>query len=85
MVRELENNKPPLVILDTEFENWNEPNASSKHSGITVLDDYIHQKYKETARFDPYIILKRYPGLSLVPSRGVKGFPASGDGSIAAG
>ena len=59
MIREVENNKPPLVILDTEFENWNEPNASSRHSGVTMLDDYIHQHYKETARFDPYIILKR--------------------------
>lgn len=59
MIRELENNKPPLVILDTEFENWDEPNASSKHSGFTMLDNYIHQQYKETARFDPYIILQR--------------------------
>jgi hypothetical protein len=59
MIRELENNKPPLVILDTEFENWDEPNASSTHSGVTMLDDYIHEKYKESARFEPYIILKR--------------------------
>jgi hypothetical protein len=59
MIRELENNKPPLVILDTEFEGWNEPNASSVHSGVTMLDDYIHQQYKEAARFAPYIILKR--------------------------
>ena len=59
VIRELENNKPPLVILDTEFENWDEPNASSKHGGVTMLDDYIHQQYNEIARFDPYIILKR--------------------------
>jgi hypothetical protein len=59
MIRELENKKPPFVILGTEFDNWHEPNASSRHSGATLLDDYIHQHYKETVRFDPYIILKR--------------------------
>ena len=59
MVADLERSKPPLVILDTQWDDSHEPNASSKHSGVTLLDDYIRQHYKEAARFEPYIILQR--------------------------
>ena len=59
MVGELESRQAPLVVLDTEWDNVNEPNGSAKHSGVTMLDDYIHQHYKEVARFDAYLILQR--------------------------
>jgi hypothetical protein len=59
MVGELESRQAPLVVLDAEWDNVNEPNGSAKHSGVTILDDYIHQHYKEVARFDPYLILQR--------------------------
>ena len=61
MVEDLENRQAPLVILDTEWDNKNEINGSAKHSGVTVLDDYIQRRYKEVASFEPYTILQRQP------------------------
>jgi hypothetical protein len=59
IVEELEQKRPPIIAIDTEFDSVEEPNDSAKHSGVTILDDYIHQHYKEVARFDPYLILQR--------------------------
>ena len=59
MVGELEAIKPPLVIQDSEWDDVNEPNGSARHSGVTLLDDYIHQHYKQVAEFEPYVILQR--------------------------
>jgi hypothetical protein len=61
MVGELGRHQPPLVILDTEWDDFNEPNGSVKHSGVSMLDDYIHRQYQEVTRFDPYIVLQRRP------------------------
>jgi hypothetical protein len=59
MVGELERHQPPLVILDTEWDDFNEPNGSAKHSGVTMLDDYLHHHYQEVTKFDPFIVLQR--------------------------
>jgi hypothetical protein len=59
MVRELDAKKPPLVILDTEWDDINEPNRSGRHSGVTLLDDYIHMNYRPAANFAPYTLWQR--------------------------
>lgn len=59
MIAELERNRPPLVILDSEWDDVSEPNGSARHSGVTLLDDYIHEKYRLAANFGPYAILQR--------------------------
>jgi hypothetical protein len=59
IVGDLEKHQPPLVILDTEWDDLNEPNGSAKHSGVTMLDDYIRQHYRQVAKFEPYIIMQR--------------------------
>lgn len=59
MVEDLERNKPPLVILDTEFDNYKENNAGTNHSGVTLLDDYIHNNYRKVAEYGPYLVLQR--------------------------
>jgi hypothetical protein len=59
IIEELEQKRPRIIVIDTEFDSVEEPNDSAKHSGVNILDDYIHQHYKEAARFDPYIILQR--------------------------
>ena len=61
MVGELEKHQPLLIVLDTTWDDLNEPNGSTKHSGVGMLDDYIHQHYQEVTRFDPYIVLQRRP------------------------
>jgi hypothetical protein len=45
MVQEFDANPPPYIVLDAEFEQNNEPNESSKSSGVTLLDDYLHSHY----------------------------------------
>jgi len=51
MVDELERNTPPYIVLDSEFERFHEPNDSSKSTGVTLLDDYIHSRYQPVATF----------------------------------
>ena len=61
MVAELDRNAPPYIVLDSEFENFNEPNDSSRSSGVTLLDDYIRSKYRQVERFDEMTIWQRVP------------------------
>jgi hypothetical protein len=58
IVEELERKKPPIIVIDTEFDNIEEPNNSAKHSGVNILDDYIHQHYAPMAEMDPYTIMR---------------------------
>jgi hypothetical protein len=51
MVDEFEKNVPPYIVLDSEFAQQNEPNDSSKSSGVTLLDDYIRDRYQQVASF----------------------------------
>ena len=53
IVHELETHRPQYVVLDAEFEQLHEPNDSSKSSGVTLLDDYIHSKYQPVQTFGP--------------------------------
>ena len=59
IVSDLDRQKPPLIVIDTEFDAVEEPNGSAKHSGVTVLDDYIRKNYASVAKMDPYQILQR--------------------------
>jgi hypothetical protein len=51
MVDEFERNAPPYIVLDSEFAREHEPNDSSRSSGVTLLDDYIRDKYQQVASF----------------------------------
>ena len=59
MIRELERNPPPYITLDSEFDLIREPNDSSKSSGVTLLDDYIHTKYEPRETFGTISIWQR--------------------------
>lgn len=61
MIHELEQNAPPYVVLDSEFEHFHEPNDSSKSSGVTLLDDYLRTRYQPVAVFGPLSISQRIP------------------------
>lgn len=58
MVREFERNSPPYIVLDSEFESVHEPNDSSKSSGMTLLDEYIRNRYQSTETFGVLSIWK---------------------------
>jgi hypothetical protein len=48
IVQEIEINAPPYVVLDSEFDRVHEPNDSSRSSGVTLLDEYLHKHYQYT-------------------------------------
>ena len=51
IIADLQRNPPPYIVLDAEFEKENEPNDSSKSSGVTLLDDFIHSHYEPAESF----------------------------------
>jgi hypothetical protein len=59
MVADLERNKPPYVVLDSEFDKLHEPNGSSVHTGVHLLDDYIAQSYRWVRTFGEMRVLER--------------------------
>jgi len=59
MVHELEINSPPYVVLDSEWDSMHEPNESAVSTGVTLLDDYLHQQYQYTKSFGSLSIWQR--------------------------
>jgi hypothetical protein len=59
MVHELQVNSPPYVVLDTEFDQVHEPNDSSRSTGVTLLDEYIHKAYQRAENFGDLSIWQR--------------------------
>jgi hypothetical protein len=59
MIVDLKNAAPRYVIIDTEWDNTNEPNESAVSSGVTTLDEFIARTYYVVAGFPPYFILER--------------------------
>ena len=48
-----------LVVLDSEFQESHEPNDSSRSRGVTLLDDYLHKKYRHIKTFGDQAIWQR--------------------------
>jgi hypothetical protein len=59
MIHELDRSAPPYIVLDSEFDLTREPNDSAKSSGVTLLDDYIRDKYQPAATFGIMSIRRR--------------------------
>ena len=63
MIQELETIDPPYIVLDSEWDSTHEPNGSSKSTGVTLLDEYIHGKYQKVETFGEFFIWQRIPAL----------------------
>lgn len=61
MVRELETQKLPYIVIDTRFDGIIERNDSAYSSGVTILDGYIASHYEVDRQFGPLTVLKRRP------------------------
>jgi hypothetical protein len=59
MVHELEQNAPPYIALDSEFDAVREPNDSSMSSGVMLLDDYIQKQYQPSETFGTMAVWRR--------------------------
>jgi hypothetical protein len=51
MIGELKAASPPYIILDSEFDSIHEPNDSSISTGVSLLDDFIHSRYRYVQSF----------------------------------
>lgn len=64
IIQELEANLPPYVVLDSEFNSMDEPNDSSRSSGVKLLDEYLQKKYQYIETFNQMSIWQRIPAHS---------------------
>lgn len=51
MVTELLHESPRLIVLESTWDKWNEPNGSAISSGVHILDDYLRSNYEPIATF----------------------------------
>lgn len=59
IIRELEENAPPYIVL-LKNENWpDEPNESARSSGVVAVDKYIRNRYRQVANFPHASIWER--------------------------
>jgi hypothetical protein len=61
MAHELAANAPPYIVLDSEFDSTREPNESSRSTGVTLLDEYIRNKYRLVQTFGIMSVWQRVP------------------------
>ena len=59
MVNELQRNEPPYIVLDGEFDLVQEPNDSSRSSGVVLLDRYIRDHYQPEETFGTIAVWKK--------------------------
>jgi len=59
MIRDLDGNRPPYIVLDSKLQQVYEPNDSSRSSGVVLLDDYIHKHYRPARTFGTMSIWQR--------------------------
>jgi hypothetical protein len=59
MIDDLKRNDPAYVVLDSEFDKLHEPNGSSVHTGVHLLDHYIAQHYRWVKTFGEMTVLER--------------------------
>lgn len=57
MIADIRREDPPVVVINTTWDDTVEPNESRFSSGVTVLDDYIHAHYTPVSHFGQITIL----------------------------
>lgn len=58
MIDELEHNHPHYIVLELQWDDVQEPNASAQSSGVVLLDDYIYQNFYSVATFGLISVLE---------------------------
>lgn len=58
IVADLERNKPRFAVLDSQWENIHEPNASAESTDVHLLDEYIATHFQKVADFGSLAVLK---------------------------
>jgi len=58
MIGDLQAAKPPYVVLESEWEDFNEPNESAVSSGVTLLDDFLRSNFQPVQVFGKLRVLR---------------------------
>jgi len=58
MINDMAAAKPRYVVLESDWEDNNEPNESAISSGVTLLDDFINSHYKPIQVFGIITVLQ---------------------------
>ncbi len=60
IIESLERRDLPLVVRWTaSITAGREPNRAGRSTGVRILDEFFKRRYRESARFGPYLILER--------------------------
>ena len=59
MIGELRRNPPHYVVLESQWDQVIEPNASAQSSGVVMLDEYIRRNFRPVATFGAISVLER--------------------------
>jgi len=62
MIGDLQAAKPPYVVLESEWEDFNEPNESAVSSGVTLLDDFLRSNFQPVQVFGKLRVLRAMGG-----------------------
>jgi hypothetical protein len=62
MIGELQAAKPRYVVLESEWEDFYEPNESPVSSGVTLLDDFIRSNFQPVQVFGKLTVLRAAGG-----------------------
>jgi hypothetical protein len=62
MIGNLQAAKPPYVVLESEWEDFDEPNESAVSSGVTLLDDFLRANFQPVQVFGKLTVLRATPG-----------------------
>ncbi|HEY6414461.1 MAG TPA: hypothetical protein VIX42_12295 [Edaphobacter sp.] len=57
IIASMQEYSPKFIVLNSAWDDMNEPNSSRFSSGVTALDDYIHAHYTPQATFGTISIL----------------------------
>jgi hypothetical protein len=59
IIAELKDKRPPVIVLETQWDSVMEPNDSALSSHVVLLDNFISQAYRVVKTFGSIRILKR--------------------------
>jgi hypothetical protein len=57
MIADIRREDPPVVVINTTWDDTVEPNESRFSSGVTLLDDYLRTHYAAAARYGQITVL----------------------------
>lgn len=62
MINDLQVTKPRYAVLESEWNDFSEPNESAVSSNVTLLDDFLHANFQPVQEFGKLTVLRATEG-----------------------